>query len=100
MRKPLQTIIKSVYRIGRQKVIKSVFCRGAVGAEIGGGSILYAVGRCGIWGAVVWCIGGGGMVYRVGRCGIWGAVVWCIGWGGVVYGAGRCSAWGAVVYWG
>ena len=69
MRKPLQTIIKSVYRIGRQKVIKSVFCWGAVGAEIGGGGIPYAVGRCGIWGAVVYCMGGGGILgLKWGAC--------------------------------
>ena len=55
--------------------IKSVFCRGAVGAVIGGGGILYAVGRCGIWGAVVWYIGGGGMVYRGRWCSIWGGAV-------------------------
>ena len=51
---------------------------------IGGGSILYAVGRCGIWGAVVWYMGWGGIVYGVGRCGIWGAVVYCMGGGGIL----------------
>ena len=31
-------------------------------------------------------MGGGGMVYGVGRYGVWGGAVWYMGGGGVVYG--------------
>ena len=34
----------------------------------------------------MWYMGGGGMVYGVGRYGVWGGAVWYMGWGGVLHG--------------